>query len=142
LTVGILRALGVGMRWFWIPDVMRQMQQVPYDPPNVAGWEGGLAWLNTNTAQARFELVLRCLYLKYKGYAGVVSPPADVPGETAAQAYDRAYAMAGSPWVSATTATQIATLAGAMPSGTAAQRVQRLYALLAYLLAGPDAQVM
>ena len=33
------------------------MGQVPYFPPTVAGWEGGLSWLNTNTALARFGFV-------------------------------------------------------------------------------------
>src|SRR4051812_27955322 len=142
LTVGILRAYDVPMRWFWIPDVMRDMQQRPFDPPNVAGWEGGLSWLNTNTAQARFELVLRALYLKHRGYSGVTTPVADVPGETATAAYDRAYAAVGAPWLAASTATQIAGLAAGMPAGTAAQRAQRQYALRAYFLAGPDYQVM
>ena len=67
------------------------MQQVPYDPPNVAGWEGGLAWLNTTTVQARFEFVKSCQYLKHNptGYPGS-QPVADVPGETAQAAFDRA----------------------------------------------------
>jgi uncharacterized protein (DUF1800 family) len=142
LTVGMLRAMDVPMRWFWIPDVMNDMQQRPYSPPNVAGWEGGLSWLNTNTAQARFELVLRALYLKHRGYTGVLSPPADVAGETATQAYDRAYAAVGSPWLSAGAVSTIKTLAAGMAAGTAAARAQRQYALRAYMLAGPDAQVM
>jgi uncharacterized protein (DUF1800 family) len=142
LTVGILRAYDVPMRWFWIPDVMNDMQQRPYNPPNVAGWEGGLSWLNTNTAQARFELVLRSLYLKHRAYSGVLAPPADIPGETATQAYDRAYAAVGSPWVSAATVTAIKALAAGMPAGAADQRAQRQYALRAYFLAGPDYQVM
>ena len=31
---------------------MNNMQQRIYRPPNVAGWEGGMSWLNTNTVQA------------------------------------------------------------------------------------------
>ncbi|MCW2991484.1 MAG: hypothetical protein JWM73_2078, partial [Solirubrobacterales bacterium] len=142
LTVGVLRAMDVPMRWFWIPDVMNDMQQRPYSPPNVAGWEGGLSWLNTNTAQARFELVLRALYLKHRGYTGSISPPADIPAETALEAYDRAYAAVGSPWLSAGAISTIKTKAAGMAANTAAARAQRQYALRAYLLAGPDAQVM
>ncbi|MCW2966812.1 MAG: hypothetical protein JWM71_584, partial [Solirubrobacteraceae bacterium] len=142
LTVGVLKALDVPMRWFWIPDVMNDMQQRPYNPPNVAGWEGGLSWLNTNTAQARFELVLRSLYLKHRGYSGVSSPVADVPGETAPQAYDRAYAAVGSPWLSPGTVSALQTMASSMASASVAARAQRQYALRAYMLAGPDAQVM
>lgn len=142
LVVGMLRAYDVPLRWFWIPDVMNDMQQRPYSPPNVAGWEGGLSWLNTNTAQARFELALRALYLKHRGYTGSIAPPSDVPGETAAQAYDRAYAAVGSPWLSAGSQSAIKTMASSMAANTAAARAQRQYALRAYLLAGPDAQVM
>ena len=38
-------------------DYMDSMGQLPYFPPTVAGWEGGLSWLNTNTALARFGFV-------------------------------------------------------------------------------------
>ena len=85
---------------------------------------------------------MRALYLKHHGYSGVPTPVADVPGETASAAYDRAYAAVGSPWLAPGTATQIAGLATGMPAGNAAQRAQRQYALRAYFLAGPDYQVM
>ena len=39
-----------------------------YWPPNVAGWEGGMSWLNTNTVQGRFDLVVKAQYLKYSNY--------------------------------------------------------------------------
>ena len=32
-----------------------QMGQVPFHPPNVSGWEGGLAWLSTSSIRARFD---------------------------------------------------------------------------------------
>ena len=38
-------------------DYLDSMGQVPYFPPTVAGWEGGLSWLNTNTALARFGFI-------------------------------------------------------------------------------------
>ena len=38
-------------------DYLDSMGQLPYFPPTVAGWEGGLSWLNTNTALARFGFV-------------------------------------------------------------------------------------
>jgi uncharacterized protein (DUF1800 family) len=147
-TVGVLRALDVPMKWFWIPEVMRSMQQTPYHPPNVAGWEGGLSWLNTNTVQARFDLLVRALYLKYStsssSYPGGAAIP-DNPTETGDQAYDRAYDEVGSPWLSAQAQQQIRTYAnkplssGATP---AIRRQQRQYALRALMLGGPDGQVM
>ena len=39
------------------PTYLDSMGQLPYFPPTVAGWEGGLSWLNTNTALARFGFV-------------------------------------------------------------------------------------
>ena len=47
---------------------MNNMQQRVYRPPNVAGWEGGMSWLNTNTVQGRFDLITRVQYLKYSNY--------------------------------------------------------------------------
>lgn len=38
--------------------VLRQLGQEPFNPPNVRGWEGGLAWINTNTLLGRHNLAL------------------------------------------------------------------------------------
>ena len=54
---GVLRALGLGVTSSGPADYMDSMGQLPYFPPTVAGWEGGLSWLNTNTALARFGFV-------------------------------------------------------------------------------------
>ncbi|MBK1834839.1 DUF1800 domain-containing protein [Roseibacillus ishigakijimensis] len=37
-------------------QVLKQLGQVPYDPPNVAGWDWGQAWVNTNTLLSRYHL--------------------------------------------------------------------------------------
>ncbi|MBN8247326.1 MAG: DUF1800 domain-containing protein [Verrucomicrobia bacterium] len=37
---------------------LRQLGQEPFNPPNVRGWEGGLAWINTNTLLSRHNLAL------------------------------------------------------------------------------------
>jgi len=140
-AVGVLKALGVPMKDYVVRQELTRMQQVPYYPPNVAGWEGGVAWMNTNTAQSRFDYVLFCFYMKYKWYPGA-SSLADVPGESATQAFDRAYALAGSPWLSGASRTQLQSMASSMAASSAALRRQRVYALLAYMLGGPDAQVM
>jgi len=34
----------------------RQLGQELFNPPNVKGWDGGIAWINTNTLLARHEL--------------------------------------------------------------------------------------
>jgi uncharacterized protein (DUF1800 family) len=149
--VGAQKQLGAPMKWFWQREALGNMQQIPYEPPNVAGWEGGLSWLNTNTTQARFDTILRLLYLKHRptstptgssGYPGAVAIPDPGAGESAAAAVATAYAACGSPWLSAATQARLQTFASSHPVATATNRVQRQYALRALILGGPDAQVM
>jgi uncharacterized protein (DUF1800 family) len=40
---------------------LRQMGQLPLDPPNVAGWDGGKHWINTTTLLARYNFALLLL---------------------------------------------------------------------------------
>ena len=47
--VGALRQLGAPLKGTYMQAAMNNMQQRVYRPPNVAGWEGGMSWLNTNT---------------------------------------------------------------------------------------------
>jgi hypothetical protein len=89
--------------------------------------------MTTATSVARFDLSSRSL--------GSV-PIADVPGETPQAALQRAYAMAGAPWASATTLATLLAYSQQLPGGTAAQRLARQYALIAFILGGPDGQVM
>jgi uncharacterized protein (DUF1800 family) len=142
-AVGVQRLMDAPLKWFFQAAGLAAMQQVPYDPPNVAGWEGGLAWLNTTTVQARFEFIKSCQYLKHNpgGYPGAL-PVADVPGESAQQSVDRAFAGVGSPWISAATRTQLLAFAQSQPTATATQRAWRQYAARALILGGPDGQVM
>jgi hypothetical protein len=120
-----------------------------------------MSWLNTNTVQGRFDTVRIAQYLRYSNYydtmpapapapAASLNYPADVVGETPQAAYDRAYASVGRPWISSATRDRLlayaATLTPANQTGTAAAnltaRRQRLYALQAMILGGPDGQVM
>jgi hypothetical protein len=41
---------------------LRQMGQVPFDPPNVAGWDGGKHWITTSTLLARYNFSLFLLH--------------------------------------------------------------------------------
>jgi uncharacterized protein (DUF1800 family) len=132
-VVGAMRALGQTITDTTAADDLDGMGQTPYFPPNVSGWEGGLSWLNTNTALARFGFISDLL-------AKTTIP--DVPGETASAAYDRAYVAVGQPWLAAGTQNAISSFAQTAPSAGATQRKQRQLALRALMLAGPDAQVM
>jgi uncharacterized protein (DUF1800 family) len=159
--IGVLRQLGAPMKHSQLQAPMNNMQQRIYRPPNVAGWEGGMSWLNTNTVQGRFDTVRIAQYLRYSNfYDTMPSPapapavnlnyPADVVGELPQAAYERAYASVGRPWISTATRdrllTYAATLTAANQNGTTAAnqqaRRQRFYALQAMILGGPDGQVM
>jgi uncharacterized protein (DUF1800 family) len=150
--VGVLRQLDAPLKHNYVQGAMINMQQRIYRPPNVAGWEGGMSWLNTNTVQGRFDLVSRVQYLKYSNYyrntetpvpPAAINYPADIPGETAQAMFDRAYAAANKPWISAASKAAVISYAGSAPlPTTAAQRRQRFYAVQALILGGPDGQVM
>ncbi len=132
-VVGAMRALGVGVTGSEPADFSDEMGQVPYFPPTVAGWEGGLSWLNTNTALARV------------GFVGSLLADAkidDVPGEDAAAAYDRAVAASGSPWLAPATQAALRDYARRAAASSAKLRKERQLMLRALMLAGPDAQVM
>jgi len=132
-TVGALRAPGAPLQAVQ-NDAMADMLQQLYHPPNVAGWPGGPSWMTTGTGVARFSLIPEC--------QGVLAPLADIPGETPAQAYARAYAAVGSPWLSPATQALLQQLAATAPAGRASQRLERQYALRSLMLGGPDGQVM
>ena len=134
-AVGVMRALGRGRSpTRRSPTTSARWVRAPYFPPNVSGWEGGLSWLNTNTALARWGFVAEL----------ITSGPkiADVVGETTQAAYDRAYLAVGSPWLAPGTRDQILAAATRVPSKTPTQRQQRQQVLRTLMLAGPDAQVM
>ena len=43
-------------------NALRQMGQVPFQPPSVKGWDGGRAWISTATLLARYNLAGALLY--------------------------------------------------------------------------------
>jgi uncharacterized protein (DUF1800 family) len=145
--VGALRAMNVPLRGNTIEQAMVDMQQRIYNPPNVAGWEGGLSWLNTNTVQGRFNMISKLLTLKYgTTYDGTAHPVVDY-GTNGDTAYDAALKAANFPWLAPATATAIKAYASTnYPTGTNAAAIQqkraRFYAVLAMILGGPDGQVM
>ncbi len=126
---------------------LTNMQQRPYRPPNVAGWEGGMSWLNTNTVQGRFDAAVRAQFLMYSNSTNSYPRPALVevagpPGETPEALLGRAYDSVGRPWLSAGTRSALLAYAASAPTGTISQRRQRFYTVQALLLGGPDGQVM
>jgi uncharacterized protein (DUF1800 family) len=122
---GSLRTGGRGVdttRWV---GLLASMGQLPFHPPSVAGWDGGLSWLNTNAMRARF--VVGNELLKDR-----VLP---VEGDAAAQVAG-ARAALGLPPVSRRTGDVLRDLAGRVEDPAMRQR-----ALRHLLLTGPDAQL-
>jgi uncharacterized protein (DUF1800 family) len=152
--VGALRQFDAPLKSNLIEGSMNAMQQKVYFPPNVSGWEGGLAWLNTNTVQARFDLIARLQQLRYSNfYTGGAADanyvkdadlPANPSAATAAAWVEKALELLNAPWIAPATKAALVTYAATPISGTvtAALRRQRLYVLQALILGGPDGQVM
>lgn len=133
-VVGAFRALGLGITPKTYPllsGYLGSMGQVPWFPPTVAGWEGGLSWLNTNTALARFDFAAALCGAQ---------PIEDIVGETAQAAFARAYAAVGSPWLAPGTQQSLTDFAASASFKN--NRKARQIALRALMLAGPDGQVM
>jgi uncharacterized protein (DUF1800 family) len=139
-AIGTMRALRLAITDESLYYALRDMGQLPFFPPTVAGWEGGTAWLNTNTALARFAMANRMLTLSYAALPG--KAPEDVPGETPAQAFARAHAAVGAPWLAKGSISSLRYYANNARAVSANDRIARQRVLRAFMLGGPDAQVM
>jgi len=132
---GAMRAMGLYVTNATPRSRLQSMGQEPYFPPDVSGWEYGPAWLDSNTAIARFRLVA-----DFTGTQPI--DQTDIVGETPQQAFDRAYAAVGKPWLSSATDAQIRDYAARAPGGNLSQRRTRQRVLRSLMLGGPDGQVM
>jgi uncharacterized protein (DUF1800 family) len=65
--------------------ILQQLGQMLFRPPNVAGWDGGRAWINTNTLLTRYNVA----GFLVKGPASGYRPPLG-PGRKPAQKENRA----------------------------------------------------
>jgi uncharacterized protein (DUF1800 family) len=139
-AIGLMRTLGLQIKDGTLYDALSAMGQLPYFPPTVAGWEGGPAWLNTNTALSRFALANKLLSLKYTTLA--TKAPEDEASETPKQAFQRARAAVGRPWMAKGTISSLQYYAAHAKAASSGDRIARQRVLRAFMLAGPDAQVM
>ena len=71
LVVGVHRDLGIASDGAGLAGQTRAMGQDLLDPPNVAGWPGGPAWLNSATWMQRVNW-LNSIATRRKGEAGTV----------------------------------------------------------------------
>jgi uncharacterized protein (DUF1800 family) len=71
LVVGAMRQLRAEVTPPTVLNLtLRQMGQVPLDPPNVGGWDGGKHWINTTTLLARYNFPLLLLEGRPPGAPG------------------------------------------------------------------------
>jgi uncharacterized protein (DUF1800 family) len=146
-VAGSLRACGQGIsRDDWV-YLLSAMGQLPFDPPSVAGWDGGLAWLSTNTMHVRFDFANSLLQDSRSVKDG--STPAHL---SAKKSVERAKGAVGRPWTSARTDAALLRMANRLLSDAAPpaggyrapqqERADMCQRVLRHLLvSGPDAQV-
>lgn len=61
--LGLVQDLGLRVAPLprYVVGPLRQMGQLPFDPPNVRGWVGGRAWINSATLAVRRQIVRQLL---------------------------------------------------------------------------------
>ncbi len=98
-VAGALRTTGTYVTQDYATWMLEQMGQLPFDPPSVAGWDWGPAWMSSNAMCQRFALGN---YLVTWGRPRVRrgSAPATL---TPRQAFQRAWSAVGEPHVSGAT---------------------------------------
>ncbi|HLH73399.1 MAG TPA: DUF1800 domain-containing protein [Chloroflexota bacterium] len=77
--VSIIRTMGIEANGQGLPQAMNLMGQVLFNPPNVAGWPGGPAWLTTGTWLARLNIVNRIMTAAVLEPNPGVKPNANAP---------------------------------------------------------------
>jgi uncharacterized protein (DUF1800 family) len=82
-TVGAIRMVGAQTRERGLILALRSMGQDILNPPNVAGWAGGKAWINPSTLLARFNFAPRLASARGEPNDGGVVEPLKLLGEDA-----------------------------------------------------------
>jgi uncharacterized protein (DUF1800 family) len=142
LVAGALRTTGTPITIADYTYLLDQMGQVPFRPPSVAGWDGGNAWLSTNSMRARVSLANTLLVwgntpLKVPKGAGHLA-------WNAQQHVRAAHDAVGRPFLSPGAHRVLTQLAAGFDDGQPANRdrADMLQRLLRHLMiSGPDAQL-
>lgn len=70
LAVGMLRGLEGSTDTIFLAEQLRELGQGLYFPPNVKGWDGGRAWINSSTLLGRANLAKRIVDNEKTRFAG------------------------------------------------------------------------
>ena len=74
LVVGTIKTLQVQNLDGDLTASMSRMGQSLFEPPTVKGWDGGHAWISTNTMMERFNFATRITQQKFDAMEGYISP--------------------------------------------------------------------
>jgi uncharacterized protein (DUF1800 family) len=80
-VIGSLKSLQVEVLDSDLPNFMARMGQNLFEPPNVKGWDGGPAWISTNTMMERFNFASRLTQQKFDAIDAYVHPTALIQGQ-------------------------------------------------------------
>jgi uncharacterized protein (DUF1800 family) len=89
LCVGLLRALGGTTNLVRLAQGAADLGQALFEPPNVKGWDGGRAWINSSTLLGRANLVGQVLSeseTRFDRSGGDLASVADRAGATTPEA--------------------------------------------------------
>lgn len=70
LSIGLLRTLEGTTNLYQLTDRLREVGQAVFFPPNVKGWDGGRAWINSSTLVGRANLVHQLIRDQNTRFAG------------------------------------------------------------------------
>jgi uncharacterized protein (DUF1800 family) len=74
LVIGTLKSLQVQKLDADLGSMMGRMGQGLFEPPSVKGWDGGQAWIATDTMMERFNFATRMTQQKFDAIEGYISP--------------------------------------------------------------------
>jgi len=74
LVVGSIKTLQVQNLDGDLTASMSRMGQGLFEPPTVKGWDGGRAWISTNTMMERFNFATRITQQKFDAIEGYIKP--------------------------------------------------------------------
>lgn len=73
-VIGTMKILHVEKLDGDLPSVMARMGQNLFEPPSVKGWDGGMAWIATDTLMERFNFANRISTQKFDAKEGYINP--------------------------------------------------------------------
>ena len=138
-VAGALRTTGSHVNNASPVFLLEAMGQLPFDPPSVAGWEWGPAWMSSNAMRQRFSFGNSVI----EDGKPSVREGGQSPRLKPAEAFERAWKAVGEPQVSAHTRSVLTQLAanfsGDLDGNERADALQ--YTLRHLLIVCPDSQL-